>query len=199
MAYAWALRGGRAAASPQGRRPLAGRPLGTCVGVDGLGVGAVLGGLSAFRCSCGGPWRSARGPRGARRPRRRLAGGRGAAGRGGSCSPLRIRVPPWGRGDRGRGLSCGGSLPGRHGLLGRRLRVNGGFLGLRGRRSDRHRGLRRSPRSAGVYPAYRGETRERERDRRGWWSSRWGDSSESNIAVILVGMRGCRHVRPCNS
>ena len=50
----------------------------------------------------------------------------------------------------------------------------------------------RSSRSAGVSPAPSGETGERERDRRWWRSSRWGEPSESAITVILVGMRGGR-------
>ena len=48
----------------------------------------------------------------------------------------------------------------------------------------------RSLRSAGVSPAPSGETGERERDRRWWRLSRWGEPSESDIPVILVGMRG---------
>ena len=50
----------------------------------------------------------------------------------------------------------------------------------------------RSSRSAGVPPAHSEETGERERDRRWWRSSRWGEPSESAITVILVGMRGGR-------
>ena len=49
-----------------------------------------------------------------------------------------------------------------------------------------------SSRSAGVSPVPSGETGERERDRRWWRSSRWGEPSESAITVILVGMRGGR-------
>ena len=51
---------------------------------------------------------------------------------------------------------------------------------------------RRSSRSARVSPAHPGETGERERDRRWLRSSRWGEPSESDITVILVGMRGRR-------
>ena len=50
----------------------------------------------------------------------------------------------------------------------------------------------RSARSSGVSPAHSRETGERERDRRWWWSSRWGEPSESDITVVLVGMRGGR-------
>ena len=57
----------------------------------------------------------------------------------------------------------------------------------------------RSSRSAGVSPAPSGETRERERDRRWWRSSRWGEPSESDIPVILVGMRGGRCPLPTTS
>ena len=53
----------------------------------------------------------------------------------------------------------------------------------------------RSSRSAGVSPAHSGETGERERDRRWWRLSRWGEPSESDITVILVGMRWWQ-VRP---
>ena len=51
----------------------------------------------------------------------------------------------------------------------------------------------RSSRSAGVSPVHSGETGERERKRRWWRSSRWGEPSESAITVILVGMHGGRH------
>ena len=57
----------------------------------------------------------------------------------------------------------------------------------------------RSSRSAGVSPAPSGETGERERDRRWWQSSRWGEPSESDITVILVGMRGGRCALPTTS
>ena len=51
---------------------------------------------------------------------------------------------------------------------------------------------RRSSRSAGVSPAHPGELGERERDRQWWRSSCFGEPSESDITVILVGMRGGR-------
>ena len=58
----------------------------------------------------------------------------------------------------------------------------------------------RSSRSARVSPVHSGEeTGERERDRRWWRSSRWGDPSESAITVTLVGMRGGRHALPTTS
>ena len=57
----------------------------------------------------------------------------------------------------------------------------------------------RSSRSAGVPPAHSGETGERERDRQWWRSSRWGEHSESDITVILVGMRGGRCALPTTS
>ena len=57
----------------------------------------------------------------------------------------------------------------------------------------------RSLRSARVSPAYPGETGERERDRRWWRLSRWGESSESDITVILVGMGGDRCALPTTS
>ena len=58
----------------------------------------------------------------------------------------------------------------------------------------------RSSRSARVSPVNSGEeTRERERDRRWWRSSRWGDPSESAITVSLVGMRGGRRALPTTS
>ena len=53
-----------------------------------------------------------------------------------------------------------------------------------------------SSRSAGVSPVHSGETGERERDRRWWRLSRWGEPSESAITVILVGMRGGRCALP---
>ena len=58
----------------------------------------------------------------------------------------------------------------------------------------------RSSRSARVSPVHSGEeTGERERDRRWWRSSRWGDPSESAITVTLVGMRGGRRALPTTS
>ena len=54
-------------------------------------------------------------------------------------------------------------------------------------------------RSAGVSPAPFGETGERERDRRWWRSSRWGEPSEPDITVFLVGMRGGRCALPTTS
>ena len=53
-----------------------------------------------------------------------------------------------------------------------------------------------SSRSAGVSHAHSGETGERERDRRWWRSSRWGEPSESAITVILPGLRGGRCALP---
>ena len=58
----------------------------------------------------------------------------------------------------------------------------------------------RSSRSARVSPVNSGEeTGERERDRRWWRSSRWGDPSESAITVTLVGMLGGRRALPTTS
>ena len=53
--------------------------------------------------------------------------------------------------------------------------------------------------SAGVSPADSGETGERERDRRWWRSSRWGEPSESDVSVFLVGMRRGRCALPTTS
>ena len=57
----------------------------------------------------------------------------------------------------------------------------------------------RSSRSARVSPAHPGKTGERERDQRWWRSSRCGEPSESDITVILVGMRGSRCALPTTS
>ena len=57
----------------------------------------------------------------------------------------------------------------------------------------------RSSRSARVSPAYPRETGEREPDRRWWRSSRCGGPSESDITVVLVGMRGGRCALPATS
>ena len=58
----------------------------------------------------------------------------------------------------------------------------------------------RSSRSARVCPVHSGEeTGKRERDRRWWRSSRWGDPSESAITVTLVGMPGGRRALPTTS
>ena len=56
-----------------------------------------------------------------------------------------------------------------------------------------------SSRSAGVSSAHSGETAEREQDQRCWRSSRWGEPSESDITVFLVGMRGGRCALPTTS
>ena len=56
-----------------------------------------------------------------------------------------------------------------------------------------------SSRSMGVSPAHPGEMGERERDRRWWRSSREGEPSELDIAVILVGMCACTRARPTTS
>ena len=57
----------------------------------------------------------------------------------------------------------------------------------------------RSLRSAGISPVQSGETGERERERRWWHLSCWGEPSESAITVILVGMRGGRCALPTTS
>ena len=57
----------------------------------------------------------------------------------------------------------------------------------------------RSSRSARVSPVHSCEAGERERDRRWWRLSRWGEPSESAITVILVGMRGGRRAVPTTS
>ena len=57
----------------------------------------------------------------------------------------------------------------------------------------------RSSRSAGVSPSHSGETGEQEWDGRWWRSSRWGEPSESDITVILVGMHGGRCTLPTTS
>ena len=51
---------------------------------------------------------------------------------------------------------------------------------------------RRSSRSAGVSPAHSGETGEPEQDWQWWRSSRSEQRSESDIAAIETGVRGCR-------
>ena len=58
---------------------------------------------------------------------------------------------------------------------------------------------RRSFGSAGVSPAHPEETGERERDRWWWRSARWGEPSESDIAVTLSRVRGCRCAYPTTS
>ena len=118
-----------------------------------------------------------------------------------AAAPCASAPPPPGRGGRGRGLSGGSGLPGRHGFLGRQLGVVGGCLRLLGRRSDQDRGLcnlpllalgggfPRVPRGdggAGAGPAVVAVVP-------------LGEPSESDIPVILVGMRGCRRVRPTAS
>ena len=76
---------------------------------------------------------------------------------------------------------------------------SGSWAGGGGPTSTAASASRRSLRSAGVSPVHSGETGERERDRRWWRSSRWGEPSESAITVILVGMRGGRRALPTTS
>ena len=121
--------------------------------------------------------------------------------RGRGLSSLCTRGPLRGRGGKGRGLSGRGGLLGLRGLLGRRLGVDEGRPGLPDRWPDgtAASASRCSSRSARVFPAHPGETGEQERDRRWWRLSRWGEPSESDITVILVGMRGGRRVRSTTS
>ena len=71
------------------------RPVGTGVGVGGVGVGALLCAPPAHCCCCGGRRQGARGPCGVLPLLSRRAGGRGVAGRGGGAA----------RGGRGRNPS----------------------------------------------------------------------------------------------
>ena len=58
---------------------------------------------------------------------------------------------------------------------------------------------RRFSRFARLSPAHPGEKGEPVRERQWWPSSRWGGASESDIAVILVGMRSFRRAPPTTS
>ena len=115
--------------------------------------------------------------------------GRGVARRGCGLRFSRVWGPLPGRGDRACCLGGGGGHLGWLRLLGRP------------RRPDQHRRLRQPPLLTlrGGLPVHSGETGERERDRRWWRSSRWGEPSESAITVILVGMRGGRCALPTTS
>ena len=154
--------------------------------------------LPAPLCGWGSPRRSARVLCRGYPPRWRLAGGRGW-GRGMACwgcglSPPCAWGPLPGRGGRacclgGGDVSSAGSGPWVDGPMSAeaaRGRSAGGPTGTAASASFR------SARSAGVSPARSGETEEREWDRRWWRSSCWGEPSESDITVILVGMRGGR-------
>ena len=202
----------RGARGPRGVRPPRPRRAGGC-GVAGRGGGAARRGrdlgslctLPALLCSCGGSRRGAWGPRRGHPPRWRRAGGRGR-GRGAACwgsglSPLCAWGPLWGQGGRAGSLGGGGGLLGRRRSPGGRPGVGGDARGCPagGPTGTAASASRRSSRSARVCPAYLGETGERERDRRWWRSSRWGEPSESDITVILVGMRGRRCALPTTS
>ena len=198
--------------SPRGVRP----PRPQCAG--GRGVAGWCGGaarrsrglgplrtLPAQVCGCGGSRRGARGPRWGHPPHWRRAGGRGR-GRGAACwgcglIPLCAWGPILGRvaglaAWAARAVSSAGAAP----------RVDGPVSAeaVQGCPAGSPTGTaasasRRSSRSARVSPAYPGETGERDRDQRWWRSSRWGKPSESDITVILVGMRGGRCALPTTS
>ena len=95
-------------------------------------------------------------------------------------------APSWG-GAAGLAASAAGALT----SAGSGSRAGGG-----GPTSTAASASLRSSRSARVSPVHSGEAGERERDRRWWRSSRWGEPSESAITVILVGMRGGRRPFP---
>ena len=167
------------------------------VGVARVGVGAVLRALPAPCCSCGDSRQGARGLRWGYALRWRRAGARDMVGRdrgvacwGRGLSSLRAWGPLRGRRGRVRGLGGGavssagaGPWVDGSGLAGAAwVCPAGGPTGTAASIS------RHFSRSARVSPAYPGETGERDRGR--WWrSSRWGEPSESDITVILVGMR----------
>ena len=208
-AYARAPGGGQAAASPQGTRPWGGtawggwcrcgwawcgrgtwRPLCPPLRLQrpaARRLGPTLG-PPPVPAACRGPRRGPSGPwRGLLGLRSHLpvrpgppprAGRQGSWPRRQGRSPRSARAPgPPARGRRGPPLAC----------------QAGGPTGTAASAS------RRSLRSAKVSPAHPGETGEREPDRRWWRSSRWGEPSESDITVILVGMRGGRCVRSTTS
>ena len=190
----------RGARGPCGvRPPLSQRARGR--GVAGRGGGAARRGrgrnpsraLLALLCGCGGPRRCARFLRRGYPPCRRCSGGRGR-GRG---------VARWGCGLRF--LRIWGPLPGRGGracclVAGAVTSAgSGSWAGGGSPTSTAASASLRSSRSARVSPVHSGEAGERERDRRWWRSSRWGEPSESVITVIMVGMRGGRRALPTTS
>ena len=165
---------------------------------QGRGLGSLCT-FPALLCGCSGSRRGARGPRQGHSQRWRRAGGRGR-GRGAACracglSPLRAPGPL-------QGVGRQGLQPGQRGRSPRPVQVAELKVGMsaeaaRGCPAGGPTGTaasarRRSSRSARVSPAHPGETGERERDRRWWRSSRSGEPSESDITVILVGMRSGR-------
>ena len=171
---------------------------GAGVGVAGVGVGAVLRALPALRGSCGGSRRGARGPRRGQPPRWRRAGV--AVGAAARLAGVAVSAPcapgaPSGGGAAGLAASAAGAVS----LTGAGPRVDGlvSAGAARGCPAGGPTGTAASAshcssRSARVSPAHPGKTGERERDRPWWRSSRWGEPSESDITVILVGMRGGR-------
>ena len=159
--------------------------------------------LPALLCGRYGPRRGAWGRRRGRPPRWRHAGGRGW-GRGAACwgrglNPRGARGPLWGRGGMARSLGGGGRLLGRRRSPGRRLGVSEAAWGS----PPAARRAPLPPQAAAPRPRRGSPPRipERERDRRWWRSSSWGEPSESGITVSLVGMRcgKCAHpnISPC--
>ena len=187
-------RGGVAARRGRGRSPSRALPaLLRCRGGRRRGARGPCGrnpsrALLALLCSCGRPRQCAWFLRRGCPPCRRRAGGLGR-GRGvARCGLCFLLV--WA--GRGGGAGC---LGGGGGRLCPGSRAGGG-----GPTSTAASASLRSSRSARVSPVHSGEeTGERERDRRWWRSSRWGDPSESAITVTLVGMRGGRRALPTTS
>ena len=174
---------------------------GSHVGVAGLGEGAVLG-PSLLSAAAAAVPSEAPGARAGPVPRAscvpgavgRLAGAEAAA-------PCAYGASPWGGLAVAATLAEGAASPastssgaGDWGSLGAVWGCSaGGPTGTAASASCR------SSRSAGVSPAHPSVTGERELDWRWWRSSSWGKPSESDIATILVGVRGCRRARPTTS
>ena len=130
----------------------------------------------------------------------------GATPRVGGVPGAAVGAAAWLAGAAGA-ASCASGAPSRGGAAGLAAWAAGAFTsagsvsraGSGGPTSTAASASLRSSRSARVSPVLSGEAGERERDRRWWRLSRWGEPSESAITVILVGMRGGRRALPTTS
>ena len=198
--------GARAGSVPRAHGVLgaAAWPAGAMAARRGRGLSSLCT-LHALLCGCGGSRRGARGPRRGH-PR---AGGApravvGAAARlaGAAVSPPCAPGAPSGGGAAGLAAWAAGAVS----SAGAGPRVDGPVSAdaapgcpAGGPTGTAASASRRSSRSARVSPAHPGETGEREQDRRWWRWSCWGEPSESDILVILAGMRGGRCAHPTTS
>ena len=167
------------------------------MGVAGVGVGAVLRALPALRCGCGGPGRGVGARAGTTPPASGVPGAAvGAAARlaGAAVSAPCAPGAPSGGGAAVLAAWEAGAVF--SAITGPRIY---GSVSVGATQGCSAGGPTGTAASARVSPAHPEETGERDRDQWWWRSSRWEEPSESDITVILVGMRGGRRALPTTS